>query len=308
MANKVAVHRWCVYRHDYIVDFGEHIFPVEKYNLCYGRLTGEGTLSPAEVQAPEPATTEELLLVHTADYLNHLNALAMLGRGALTWDTPVTREILAGAALATGGTILAARTAAEHGLSLHLNGGFHHAFADHGEGFCYFNDVAVAIRVLQRDNVVRRVAVIDLDLHQGNGTAATFRDDPEVFTFSMHDQQNYPLIKPPSDLDIGLKPGTRDDEYLDHVRTHVPRILREHQPELAVYIAGADPYQHDQLGRLKLTMEGLRERDAFLIDATAQQGVPLAILLGGGYAADTDDTVEIHCNTAREVSQRVRSS
>jgi acetoin utilization deacetylase AcuC-like enzyme len=199
----------------------------------------------------------------------------------------------------TGGTALASRLALEHGRAAHLGGGFHHAFPDHGEGFCLINDVAIAIRMLQRDAAVTRALVVDLDVHHGNGTAAIFKDDDAVFTFSMHQQQNYPAWKPPGDLDVGLADGTGDDEYLALLEQHLPAILDTHRPDIVLYLAGADPYREDQLGGLGLTIDGLRRRDAFVIASAAHARVPLAITLAGGYARRTDDTVEIHCNTVR---------
>jgi acetoin utilization deacetylase AcuC-like enzyme len=178
-------------------------------------------------------------------------------------------------------------------------GGFHHAFADHGEGFCLVNDVAIAIRMLQRDGTAARALVVDLDVHHGNGTAAIFKNDESVFTFSMHQQQNYPAWKPPSDLDVGLSDGAGDDVYLDILEHRLAPILETHRPDVVFYLAGADPYQDDQLGDLALTLDGLKRRDAFVMAAAAKARAPLVVVLAGGYARRTDDTVEIHCNTVR---------
>jgi acetoin utilization deacetylase AcuC-like enzyme len=182
---------------------------------------------------------------------------------------------------------------------VHLGGGFHHAFPDHGEGFCLIHDVAVAIRVLRREGRIERALVLDCDVHHGNGTAAIFADEPEVFTFSIHQERNYPGWKPPSDLDLGLDDGTGDEAYLTLLEHHVPRILERHRPDLAFYLAGADPYREDQLGGLGLTLEGLRRRDEFVLRRLAEARVPVAIALAGGYARRGDDTVEIHANTVR---------
>ncbi|MGH8622426.1 MAG: histone deacetylase family protein, partial [Burkholderiales bacterium] len=198
-----------------------------------------------------------------------------------------------------GGSALAGRLARERRVAVHLGGGFHHAFSDHGEGFCLINDVAIAIRMLQRDGSVRRVLVIDCDVHHGNGTAAIFAADPDVFTFSMHQEHNYPAWKPASDLDLGLEDGTGDRAYLDLLRAHLPGIVTRHTPELAFYLAGADPYAEDQLGGLGLTKAGLRARDELVFETLAQAGVPVAVTLAGGYARSRDDTVEIHCATVR---------
>jgi acetoin utilization deacetylase AcuC-like enzyme len=243
---------------------------------------------------------EDLLLVHEPGYLAHLRRLAEFGWGFLTPDTPVSPEILDKAILAAGGTLLAGRLALGRGAALHLSGGFHHAFSDHGEGFCYINDVAVAIRCLQRDGALVRAAIIDCDVHQGNGNAAIFRGDESVFTFSIHEEDNYPMPKPPSDLDLGLPWRCRDAHYLDGVREGVEAALGS-RPDLAFCLAGADPYEGDMLGGLAVTMQGLLERDRLVLSACAGAGVPVAVVLAGGYARDTADTVAIHCATAREV-------
>jgi acetoin utilization deacetylase AcuC-like enzyme len=243
--------------------------------------------------------------VHTPAYIRHLRELARAGWGYLTPDTPVSAEIVEKAILVAGGTIRTARLALTGRLALHLDGGFHHAFADRGEGFCHVNDVAVAIRRLQRDGAIGRAAIIDCDLHQGNGNAELFGDDPTVFTFSIHEERNYPGIKPPSDLDVGLAGGIGDAEYLDDLKRHVPEVLDGHRPDLVLYLAGADPFEDDQLGRLALTRDGLQARDEFVLDACLARAIPVATVLAGGYALDTDDTVEIHCRTARAIARRI---
>jgi len=298
---------WCVYSHEYHVDMGEHVFPVEKYRLTYAALVGEGTLSPEETLEPTPASEEDLLLVHEEQYLAHMRRVAGMGWGFLTSDTPISPEILEKSILSAGGTTLAARTALDLGASLHLSGGFHHAFADHGEGFCYVNDVAVALRRLQQDGAIARAAVIDCDLHQGNGTAAIFAGDDSVFTFSIHEEDNYPMPKPPSDLDIGLPTGCDDEQYLEGVRRGVEAALTQ-PPDLAFYLAGADPYEDDLLGGLAVTMQGLEQRDRVVLSACAERQVPVAVVLAGGYARRTEDTVEIHCRTARELKRGLRES
>ena len=200
--------------------------------------------------------------------------------------------------LCAGGTILAGRLALGGSSPVvHLGGGFHHAFADHGEGFCLINDVAIAVRGLQRESAAARFAIVDCDVHHGNGTAAIFAGDDDVFTFSMHQQNNYPYLKPPGDLDIGLADGTDDENYLGHLDQHLPRILEDHRPDLVFYLAGADPYRYDQLGGLGLTIDGLERRDRLVFDGCRAAGVPVAVTLAGGYALDTDDTVRIHCGT-----------
>ena len=198
-----------------------------------------------------------------------------------------------------GGTILSAERALDAGVSIHLGGGFHHAFADHGEGFCMFNDVAVALRRLQHDSRVRRAAVVDCDVHHGNGTAMIFAGDAGVFTFSIHQQHNYPSWKPPSDLDIGLPDGTRDDAYLGKLDEGLHAVFR-HRPEVVAYVAGADPFKEDQLGGLSLTKEGLRRRDRMVFDACRNAGTPVFVTLAGGYARRVEDTVDIHLATIEE--------
>jgi acetoin utilization deacetylase AcuC-like enzyme len=291
---------WCVYSDQYFVNMGEHVFPVEKYRRVHARLTAEGVLQPGDIADPQPASEEDLLLVHQPGYLAHLRRVALLGWGYLTPDTPVSPEIVEKSILSAGGTLLAGRLAVEQGVSLHLSGGFHHAFADHGEGFCYINDVAIAIRRLQADGAMTRAAIIDCDVHQGNGNAAIFAGDESVFTFSIHEEDNYPLPKPPSDLDIGLPWRCPDAQYLAGIRAGVEAALGA-RPDLVFYLAGADPYEKDMLGGLAVTMDGLLERDRLVLASCGEADVPVAVVLAGGYAYDTDDTVEIHCRTAREV-------
>lgn len=280
-----------VYSPDYAPDFWEHVFPVEKYRLVAQRLG-------APLETPRPATREELLLVHTPEYLDLLERLTETPEvGFAMFEIPCTRQVLNFFTASTGGTILAARLALEHGAAGHVGGGFHHAFADHGEGFCLLNDLAVAIRVLQREKLVTRVAVIDLDLHQGNGTAAIFEGDPDVYTFSVHQEHLYPIPKMRSTWDIGLDAYTSDDAYLKHVRFAVPKILDEHKPDLVVYQAGADPFEEDQLGRLKISKAGLKTRDEIVVSESRKRGIPIVATLGGGYARRMEDVVDIHTST-----------
>ncbi|HWC07075.1 MAG TPA: histone deacetylase [Gemmatimonadota bacterium] len=285
----------------YETDIGPHVFPTEKYRGVRERLQEEGLTKVVE---PEPPDREELLQVHTAAYLDDLAALRWTPR---TWrsELPISEPIVRWFELSCGGTVAAARLALASGWAAHLGGGFHHAFADHAEGFCYLNDLAVAARVLQTAGEVERVAVIDVDVHQGNGTAAIFADDPSVFTFSIHQEDNYPL-KERSDLDVGLlsydrsRPGSpyvTDDLYLDLVESALPRILDRFRPDLVLYQAGADPYEKDRLGGFRLTLEGLARRDATVIGACGERGIPVAITLGGGYAEELADTVAIHTGT-----------
>lgn len=288
----------------YEVDIGPHVFPTAKYRLVRERLLAEGTVAPEDLVEPAPVTDEDVLLVHTPAYVRKLRDGRLSRQEELVLEVPFSPELRDAMWLMTGGSALAARLALKHGIAAHLGGGFHHAFPDHGEGFCLVNDVAIALRMLQRDQAIERALVVDLDVHHGNGTAAIFGTDDGVFTFSMHQQHNYPASKPPSDLDVGLADGTRDDEYLDALERHLPGIVARHRPELVCYLAGADPYRHDQLGGLALTLEGLRSRDEIVLDAARTAGVPLAVVLAGGYAIRRDDTVEIHCNTVRAAAAR----
>ena len=283
----------------YYADIGEgHVFPIRKFELVRDRLVAEGTLSPAEIVEPREASVADVLLVHTEDYVTRLRAGALTPREIRRLGLPWSKALVRRSFLATSGTIKAARFALEEGVGANLAGGTHHAFPDHGEGFCVLNDVAVAVRVLRRDGLLRRAAVVDLDVHQGNGTAFIFAEDPSVFTFSMHGAKNYPLFKLRSTLDVELPDGTRDEEYLEALARNLPLVFG-HAPELVFYLGGADPFAGDRLGRLSLTVEGLRARDEVVLRECRARGVPVATVMSGGYAADINDTVEIHCNTVR---------
>jgi acetoin utilization deacetylase AcuC-like enzyme len=207
--------------------------------------------------------------------------------------------------LAAGGSILAARCALQDGFGFNIGGGFHHAFPGHGEGFCMIHDVAIAIGRLQSDGALRKVLIVDTDVHQGNGTAAIFANDPDVFTLSLHQENNYPEPKPPSDLDVNLADGTGDEEYLELLDKALAEAFRRFAPEMIFYIGGADPYREDQLGGLWLSMRGLQERDALVFAEARLRGLPVAVAFAGGYARKTEDTVRIHANTivaAREAA------
>ncbi len=294
-----------VHHEDYEVDIGAHVFPTRKYRLVRNRLLDEGTITESQIQKPEPVTDEDITLAHTSDYIDKINNDTLSVPEQMILEVPFSRELRDGMWLCAGGSVLAGQLALERGVSVHLGGGFHHASPDHGEGFCLINDVAIALEVLCRDAAIGRAAVVDLDVHHGNGTAAIFAHKPEVFTFSMHQQNNYPAWKPPSDLDVGLEDRTDDATYLAALRHHLPQILERHRPDLVFYLAGADPYEQDQLGGLSLTLDGLRRRDEFVFHSCAEVGVPVAVTLAGGYAIQPDDTVEIHCNTVREAKRRV---
>jgi acetoin utilization deacetylase AcuC-like enzyme len=287
------------YVHDdgYHAEIGPHVFPISKYRMVRDGLVAAGVVRDEAVLRPEPISDEDLLLVHSAAYLDDLRHLRRTPR---TRDSEIvlTEQIVAAYRLATGGTLLAAREALARGRAMNLGGGFHHAFPERAEGFCYINDVAVTVRRLQRDAAIRRALIVDCDLHQGNGTAFIFRSDPSVFTFSIHQENLYP-VKERSDLDIGLPDFTGDDEYLGHLEQHLPRLLDDFRPDLVAYLAGADPFVHDQLGLLTLTFEGLQRRDALVIGACVRRGIPIVVTLAGGYAEDVYDTVRIHVTTGQ---------
>jgi acetoin utilization deacetylase AcuC-like enzyme len=293
-----------VWTPDYEVDIGAHVFPTEKYRRVKERLTNEGTLGPAGLRRPEPATREELLAAHTPQWVETVLSGSLSPAEEQRLELPFSPALLHASRLCCGGTLLTARLALDQGVAVHLGGGFHHAFAGHGEGFCLLNDIAVAAAVLRRTKEVTRVAVVDLDVHHGNGTAAIFQGDPSVFTFSMHQERNYPLEKPSGDLDVGLVDGMGDEAYLALLETHLPEVLA-HGPDLILYLAGADPYRKDQLGGLSLTLEGLRSRDRMTLEIARQAGIAVAVTLAGGYAFRQDDTVDIHCGTVREAARLV---
>ena len=284
-----------IFHEGYYAYIGQHVLQAEKYQKTHARLREAG-LPDAAFLAPRAAMDEELALVHTQEYLADLRSGVHTARTAPS-ELPISKQIVDASFLATGGTVLAAREAIQRGRALNLTGGFHHAFADQAEGFCYLNDLAVAVRVLINEGAIKRAAVIDCDLHQGNGTAVIFRREEAVFTFSIHQENIYPQKKR-SDLDIGLYDLATEDEYLPHLEKHIPKILDEHKPDLVMYQAGADPYAGDQLGTLKLSKEGLKRRDAYVLEQCRAHGIPVAGTLGGGYAQNPADTVDIHFQTA----------
>jgi acetoin utilization deacetylase AcuC-like enzyme len=297
---------WLVYSERYRIDFGDHVFPVDKYGRLHKKLLREGIVESTEFVEPEAASEEDILLVHTPQYLAQLSKLASTPDGMRNHETPVSKEILGGARLCVGGTILAGRIALKTRVGFHLGGGFHHAFHDHEEGFCHYNDVAIAIRKLIAEGLVQRVLIVDLDLHQGNGTAVIFADDANVFTFSMHEENIYP-IKERSSLDVGLPSFYGDEAYVSRLHSALGVIEKLLPFDIAFYIAGADPYRGDKLGTLQLSFEGLAERDRIVFEFCKKHDIPVAVVLGGGYAEDTEDVVKIHAATV-EVSRRyVRS-
>ena len=312
-----------IYSPRYQIDLGLHVFPTKKYQLVRDRLLQNGLVQADDFLEPAPASWEDLALVHTEEYLTKLRDGTLTEEDVAQLELPWSREMVEGFRTMVGGTIDAAcaachvlrhatgrggsRTAPTDAATVsnvaaHLGGGLHHAFPNHGEGFCPFNDVAVAIRVLQSHGV-ERAAVVDLDVHHGNGTAFVFESDPRVFTFSMHQQHNYPMWKPRSSLDIGLADGAHDATYLRELEAALPRVMA-HQPESVFYLAGADPYEDDQLGGLRLTKDGLRRRDRVVIESVRAAGLPLVIVLAGGYARRVEDTVAIHTATIEEATER----
>jgi len=316
-----------VYSDRYQIDLGLHVFPTAKYRLIAERLSQRAGITLVE---PEPATWSQLALVHTAEYLSKMRDGTLTETEVDQLELPWSAEMVDGFRLMVGGTIQAALTACgvddgaqrpqgtqskqifavsarfAFNVVCHVGGGLHHAFPNHGEGFCPFNDVAVAARVLL-DRGVERIAIVDLDVHHGNGTAFIFESDPRVFTLSMHQQHNYPLWKPKSTLDVGLPDGAHDATYLRELERALPQAMT-HRPQCVFYLAGADPYEDDQLGGLRLTREGLRRRDRMVIEAVRTAGVPLVVTLAGGYARHLEDTVSIHLATIDEVASALASS
>ncbi len=275
-----------------------HVFPVEKYRLIYEKLLMMGA-GKEDFLPPHSASVQDVLLVHTSKYIKKLSAGKLSHSEVMSLELPYTPELFEFALMYVGGTIVAAELALEEGLAVHVGGGFHHAFADHGEGFCVLNDVAVAVEKLKKEGKVDKVMVVDVDVHQGNGTAAIFSNKDYVFTFSIHQMDIYPAEKPRSRLDVGLWTGDGDEKYLSALNAHFPRLYEEFHPDLVVYLAGADPFEKDKLGSLKLTKEGLMERGRLIIGEARRRKIPVVVLFAGGYAHDVQDTVEIHLNTIK---------
>jgi len=287
-----------------MVDLGEHVFPLKKYRFIYETLLRWGA-KKENFLSPQLAKEEDLLLVHTQKYLKKLKTGDLSYSEILTLELPYSPELVEFALLFVGGTVLAAEKALEDGLAVHIGGGFHHAFPDHGEGFCVLNDVAVSLEKMKKEEKVQRAMVVDCDLHQGNGTAFIFAKKDYAFTFSLHQMDNYPAQKPSSSVDLGLWTGDGDEEYLSKLRSNFPRLYLDFKPDLIFYLAGADPYEKDQLGGLRMTMEGLKERDRIVIEEARKLNLPVAILFAGGYASQVRDTVSIHLNTVK-VAQKIQ--
>jgi acetoin utilization deacetylase AcuC-like enzyme len=287
-----------VYHEGYDLNLGEHVFPSKKYRWLRDRLVRTRFATAEDFTTPTPASDEDVLLVHNPEWVGKLRSGTLTYHDILLLEIPYSRRMVEAFWLAAGGSICAARAALECGLGFNLGGGFHHAFPDHGEGFCAIHDFAIAIRGLQRDGLIRRAMVVDCDVHHGNGTAAIFAGDDSVFTLSIHQFNNYPQEKPPSNLDIDLDDGTGDAEYLERLDNGCRAALAMFTPDLLVYVAGADPFHEDQLGGLALSFDGLRARDRLVLSAARTRGIPVAVVLAGGYAQSVEDTITIHANTA----------
>jgi acetoin utilization deacetylase AcuC-like enzyme len=332
-----------VYSDGYYLPIGAHVFPAEKYRRIRDRLLETGVAEASDVLEPQPATDQDILLVHKPEYVHKLKTGTLSPREEMELEVPFSPELVKAFWLAAGGSILAARQALTDGVAISIGGGFHHAFPDHGEGFCMIHDVAVAIRRLQRDDKIRTAMTVDCDVHQGNGTAAIFagtrteseplpsagpstlasspRSTPprgkirgahagDVFTISLHQANNYPQWKPPSSIDVDLPDGVGDDDYVAWLDNALSSGLRQFEPDLLCYIAGADPYREDQLGGLSLTIEGLKKRDELVLRVARARDIPVMVTYAGGYARNVEDTVTIHCNTvvaAKEVFAQKKS-
>jgi acetoin utilization deacetylase AcuC-like enzyme len=321
-----------VYSDDYYLPIGSHVFPAEKYQRIHKRLLESGAADTEDFDTPQPASDQDILLVHTPQYVQKLKTGTLSAREELEMEIPYSPELVRAFWLAAGGSILAADYALNDRIAFNIGGGFHHAFPDHGEGFCMIHDVAVAIRRLQRDDKIRTAMTVDCDVHQGNGTAVIFGGlrvpserlpsmggttipvSPEtsvrkahvgdVFTISLHQENNYPAWKPPSSIDVDLPDEIEDEDYLAWLDNALSSGLRQFEPDLLCYIAGADPYREDQLGGLNLTIEGLKKRDELVFRVARARDIPVMVTFAGGYARKVDDTVTIHCNTvlaAKEV-------
>lgn len=329
-----------IYSDAYYLPIGNHVFPAEKYRRVHDRLIATGVAGPEDFLEPQSASDQDILLVHKPEYVQKLKTGTLSPREEMEMEIPYSKELADAFWLAAGGSILAARESLKDGVSISIGGGFHHAFPDHGEGFCMIHDVAVAIRRLQRDDKIRTAMTVDCDVHQGNGTASIFagtrtasallpsssvstveppKNAPrgkmrgahagDVFTISLHQHNNYPLWKPPSSIDVDLPDGTGDDDYLAWLDNALSSGLRQFQPDLMCYVAGADPYREDQLGGLGLSIEGLKKRDELVFRVAHARGIPVMVTYAGGYAQNVEDTISIHCNTvlaAAEVFQRSR--
>jgi len=292
-----------VYHERYDLNLGEHVFPSQKFRLIYEMLLREGLAKEEDFLKPDPASDEDILRVHTKEWVRKLKTGKLTASDVMRLEVPYSQELVEAVWLAAGGTTLAARSALRDGFAANLGGGFHHAYPDHGEGFCAIHDVAVAIRKLQAGGAVEKAMVVDTDVHHGNGTAAIFRGDPAVFTLSIHQLNNYPGHKPPSNIDLNMDDRVEDEEYLAALIPAVERAMDEFRPEILFYVGGADPFREDQLGGLSLTKAGLKKRDRSVFEQARRRGIPVATTLAGGYARRVEDTVRIHVNTILAASE-----
>jgi acetoin utilization deacetylase AcuC-like enzyme len=296
-----------VYHDKYDLNLGPHVFPSQKFRLIAEALVAEKIAAREDFARPQPASDQDILRVHTPEWVRKLKTGTLTASEVMLLEIPYSPELVEAVWLAAGGSILAAQCALRDGFGANLGGGFHHAYPDHGEGFCAIHDVAVAIRRLQADGAIRKAMVVDTDVHHGNGTAAIFRNNPSVFTISIHQENNYPAHKPPSSVDLNMADRVDDDEYLEALLPAVKKALDEFRPELLFYVGGADPFCEDQLGGLSLTKNGLKERDRRVFEEARHRGIPVATALAGGYARRVEDTVRIHVNTilaARETAEK----
>jgi acetoin utilization deacetylase AcuC-like enzyme len=286
-----------VYHDRYDLNLGEHVFPSQKYRWVYEKLLADGIASPEDFVRPNMASDDDILRVHTADWVDKLKTGKLSLSEKMKLEVPYSKELVEAFWLAAGGTIAAAQAAMRNGFGCNIGGGFHHAYPGHGEGFCAIHDVAVAIRRLQHDGAIHKAMVVDTDVHHGNGTAAIFAKDRRVFTVSIHQENNYPAHKPPSTIDLHLEDGVGDQQYLATLLPAVRRGLARFEPDMLFYVGGADPYREDQLGGLALSMEGLKKRDSSVFQEARRRNVPVVTTFAGGYARRVQDTVQIHANT-----------
>ena len=276
-----------------------HRFPMLKYELIPEQLLHEGSITAENIFNPQPCTDEIILWTHDAVYLKKLKQQLLTEREQRVIGFPQSPELTARELIITQGTIDCCHFAMPHGVAMNVAGGTHHAFADRGEGFCLLNDIAVAANYLLKNNAAKQILIIDLDVHQGNGTAKIFENEKRVFTFSMHGEHNYPFHKEKSDLDISLKDGTDDDTYLGLLKIHLTKLINEVKPDFAFYLSGVDILSTDKYGKLKVTMEGCKQRDEIVFKTLQKHHIPCAVAMGGGYSADIKIIVEAHCNTFR---------
>lgn len=287
-----------IYHPGYDLNFGAHVFPTQKYRLIREFLLSQDLAAPEDFIEPRAATREQILLAHGETWVSRLETGTLSYQEIVRLEVPYSRKMAQAFFLAAGGTIETARRALAGGVAMNIGGGFHHAFRDHGEGFCAINDIAIAVLALQQEQQIRKAMVVDLDVHHGNGTASILGGAPGVFTISLHQQNNYPHLKPPSTIDVGLADLTGDMEYIARLRDVLEPAVFGFRPDLLLYVAGADPYFDDQLGGLSLTMEGMMARDRVVLDAARRLKIPVAIVLAGGYASRLEDTVRLHAQTA----------